>query len=84
MFKNKRLDRLEDRLDSLEAMIEALSTSTEVTKFETVNIKYKDKKKGLIFCGRCKGVGFESNDWYGGKRECRFCDGKGYVKLKAV
>lgn len=46
----------------------------------TIQVKWKDKKKGLIICNRCSGTGREEAP-YGNTRECRFCEGKKVIKL---
>lgn len=79
----RRIDRIEKSLERLEERLDSFIDSPSKLAFTTVKIKYKDKKKGLIFCNRCSGTGKEDSR-YGGKRSCILCDGKGYLKLRAV
>ncbi len=83
MSNSKRIDRLEMAIEGLEDKLDSLLDGKDKFGFTEVKVKFKDKKKNLIFCNRCLGTGKE-DDRYGGKRKCYLCEGKGYLKLKAV
>jgi hypothetical protein len=49
----------------------------------TIQVKWANKKKGLIVCNQCGGKGREP-DPYGSTRVCRFCGGTKVINLKIV